>query len=224
MSEERKRNEEEEIIVNDRRPRFDVDEPVSPSKTPEAPKDVPRSHEEPEGHSGHDHDHDHEEELPPGTMREPKLEHILSFLAGMAMSHLGIDPETGVPDAGFSVRETTFMLRLMELFQESFRDKLSIAALSDRGELPAEEEPRLGHIPALLGALAINALGVDPRTGKQVRNPEPQAAKFYIDLMDLFLKESGDSLPVEDRDYIKDMLYQTRMFFVRQNDKSPRIV
>jgi len=216
MAEDRK-HQEEEIIVNDRRPRFDLDGPdvtaASTEKT--SVREEPEVHDELHDHAGED-----------GHLkapRAPKLEHILSFLAGMALSHLGIDPETGVPDAGFSVREARFMLSLMELFQDAFREKLSIAALSDRGELPAEEEPRLGHIPALLGALAINALGVDPRTGQQVRNPEPQAAQFYIDLMDLFLKESGDSLPVEDRDYIKDMLYQTRMFFVRQRDKGPKL-
>lgn len=223
MAEDQK-HPEEEIIVNDRRPRFDLDEPevsdVSSGKT--SVREEPEHHNDVHDHN-HDHGHDHEEEAHLKAPRSPKLEHILSFLSGMALSHLGIDPETGVPDAGFSVREARFMLRLMELFQEAFREKLSIAALSDRGELPAEEEPRLGHIPALLGALAINALGVDPRTGQQIRNPEPQAAQFYIDLMDLFLKESGDSLPVEDRDYIKDMLYQTRMFFVRQKDKGSKL-
>ncbi|MHB1563227.1 MAG: hypothetical protein ACYCXP_03915 [Leptospirillum sp.] len=216
MAEDRK-SQEEEIIVNDRRPRFDMDAPEEVVSTTEKAT----AGEEPESHGGmHDHAGEDGQTKAP---RAPKLEHILSFLAGMALSHLGIDPETGVPDAGFSVREARFMLSLMEMFQEAFRDKLPISALSDRGDLPAEEEPRLGHIPALLGALAINALGVDPRTGQQVRNPEPQAAQFYIDLMDLFLKESGDSLPVEDRDYIKDMLYQTRMFFVRQRDKGSKL-
>ncbi len=215
MAEDRN-HPEEEIIVNDRRPRFDLDGPDVSAASSEKP---PVEEETIRPEETHEHGEDSHLKAP----RAPKLEHILSFLSGMALSHLGIDPETGVPDVGFSVREAKFMLTLMELFQDAFREKLSIAALSDRGELPAEEEPRLGHIPALLGALAINALGVDPRTGQQIRNPEPQAAQFYIDLMDLFLKESGESLPVEDRDYIKDMLYQTRMFFVRQRDKGPKL-
>ncbi len=80
------------------------------------------------------------------------------------------------------------------------------------------EEPRLGHIPAILGAMAVHALGVDPQTGRPQGEGSVEAAKLYIDLLDYVSQTVGSSMTEEDRSYMKDILYQTKMFFVRMKD------
>lgn len=205
-----KDEKEPELIITDRRPRFDVEpetpsESSSPSSTASRPHDVAPEPERGPEVSG-----------PETPGMEIRLEQIMAILSGMALTHLSFDPETRLPDPTFSLREARFFLELMEKFRDAFKDKLSIAVT---GDSPIEEPAKLGHIPAILGGMAISALGVDPRTGRPERKPDFESARFLIDLMDLFVLEGEAALEPEERDYVKDMVYQAKMYFVRQRDQ-----
>lgn len=207
---------EPEIIISDRRPRFDVDEPEPPApsasvkeeKRDEVPPPSPESSRETSG-DGH----------PAGeTPGDHGLDQIFAILSGMVLNHLAFDPETRRPAQTFNIREARFFLGLMEAFQEAFQDKLPVALLDSR-PVEVDESPRLGHIPAILGGMAISALGVDPRTGRPERAPDFESAKLLIDLMDTFLREGESALGAEEKEYIKDMIYQAKMYFVSLKDR-----
>jgi hypothetical protein len=197
---------EPELIITDRRPRFDT-EPETPSEAPSKGSGP----DEPAHEAGHRHEA-LEDEVPAGI----RLEQILAILSGMVLTHLSFDPESRLPDPAFSLKEARFFLDLMEKFRDAFRDRLPIAVA---GEGTIEEPAKLGHIPAILGGMAISALGVDPRTGRPERKPDFESARFLIDLMDLFVREGEDALEPEEREYVKDMVYQAKMYFVRQRDQ-----
>ncbi len=214
-------DKESEFIISDRRPRYDLDEsqptPSSPerSEDPAAGKvrdenDVPLSDERTgEKESG---------SRPAPASDDAGLDQILAILSGMVLNHLAFDPETRRPAPSFNIREARFFLGLMEAFQEAFRDKLPVSLL-DNQPVEVEEAPRLGHIPAILGGMAISSLGVDPRTGRAERSPDFESSKFLIDLMDTFLREGEPALGPEEKEYIKDMIYQAKMYFVSLKDR-----
>lgn len=222
---DKKEEKEPELIITDRRPRFDADPDPGPESSPQGasmsppPVEEVRHHHEHEGHDhSHHHDlpedqHDHSGELP----QDARLEQILAVLSGMVLNHLAFDPETRRPVPSFSLKEARFFLGLMEKFQEAFQKHLPLAVM---GGPDADEEPKLGHIPAILGGMAISSLGVDPRTGRPERTPDFESARYLIDLMDLFVKEGEASLDPEEREYVKDMVYQSKMYFVSLKDRS----
>ncbi|MHB8422883.1 MAG: hypothetical protein ACYDAM_09000 [Leptospirales bacterium] len=221
-----KDEKEPELIITDRRPRFDVDPEPGPVVPPPAASSAAPKAEETHhhhGHEGHDDGHprqgesglhrDHAGE-PPG---EARLDQILAILSGMVLNHLAFDPETRRPIPSFSLKEARFFLGLMEKFQEAFNQHLPLSVMASPD---ADEDPKLGHIPAILGGMAISSLGVDPRTGKPERPPDFESARYLIDLMDLFVKEGESSLDPEEREYVKDMVYQAKMYFVSLKDRT----
>ena len=203
-----KGQEEPTVIINDRRVRYDSDEPVGvPDKNDagtrtESFSPPPSATEE-------------------KTLREKTEEaregRLLALLSGMVATHLFVDPSTGLPDERWSPREARFYLDLIDRYVAARGGAGLTGGL--REESPMDrEEPRLGHIPAILGAMAVHALGVDPQTGRPQGEGSVEAAKLYIDLLDYVSQTVGSSMTEEDRSYMKDILYQTKMFFVRMKD------
>lgn len=209
-----KDEKEPEIIITDRRPRFDAEEHSVPeSRAEERTEEEIRRHD-----GGHDHDHGHDHDADDGGLpKDARLEQILAVLSGMVLNHLAFDPETRRPVPSFNLKEARFFLGLMEKFQEAFQESLPLAVM---GGAESEEEPKLGHIPAILGGMAISSLGVDPRTGRPERTPDFESARYLIDLMDLFVKEGESALDPEEREYVKDMVYQAKMYFVSLKDRA----
>jgi hypothetical protein len=138
----------------------------------------------------------------------------------MTASHLFVDPATGLPDERFNPEEARFYLDLITLYEKSRGRQGVISPAADNAEALEKEPPRLGHIPAILGAMAVHALGVDPATGRPGGASNLDAARLYIDLLDFVSTTVADAMTEEDRSYMKDILYQTKMFFVRQKDLS----
>jgi hypothetical protein len=206
MSDQKNPESEPSIIINDRRMRFD-EEPAR-EEEPRTPT--------PEG--SHVKAESDEEKSLREKAEEAREGRLLALLSGMVASHLFVDPATGLPDERFSPSEARFYLDLIDLYAAA-RGKEGIM-----GQLPAEagpgekEPPRLGHIPAILGAMAVHALGVDPATGRPGGVSNMDAARLYIDLLDFVSGTVAGSMTAEDRDYMNDILYQTKMFFVRQRD------
>lgn len=203
-----KGQEEPTVIINDRRARYDSDEPVgAPDKSDagtraESFSPPPSATEE-------------------KTLREKTEEaregRLLALLSGMVATHLFVDPSTGLPDERWSPREARFYLDLIDRYVAARGGAGLTGGL--REESPADrEEPRLGHIPAILGAMAVHALGIDPQTGRPQGEGSLEAAKLYIELLDYVSQTVGSSMTEEDRSYMKDILYQTKMFFVRMKD------
>ncbi len=213
-----KEEKEPEIIITDRRPRFDAEEESARESRPGQPVEEAAHHHDGvhdhEGMGGHGHDHDADVEGPPKDVR---LEQVLAILSGMVLNHLAFDPETRRPVPSFSLKEARFFLGLMEKFQEAFQERLPLSVM---GGPVSEEEPKLGHVPAILGGMAISSLGVDPRTGRPERKPDFESARYLIDLMDLFVKEGESALDPEEREYVKDMVYQAKMYFVSLKDRA----
>ncbi len=199
MSDQKKPDSEPSIIINDRRMRFDEESAERASGQESAPQ------------SGESRNIGEEK-----TLREQSEEaregQLLALLSGMVASHLFVDPASGLPDERFNPEEARFYLDLIDLF--------AAARGKGRGLRPEaeKESARLGHIPAILGAMAVHVLGVDPSTGRPGGASNLEAARLYIDLLDFVSKTIGTSMTVEDREYMNDILYQTKMFFVRQKD------
>ena len=203
-----KGQEEPTVIINDRRVRYDSDEPVaSPDRSPSgAAAESASQSPSPAAEK---------------TLREKTEEaregRLLALLSGMVATHLFVDPSTGLPDERWSPREARFYLDLIDLYVAA-RGGAGVTG-DRREESPADsEEPRLGHIPAILGAMAVHALGIDPQTGRPGGEGSLEAAKLYIELLDYVSQTVGSSMTEEDRSYMKDILYQTKMFFVRMKD------
>ena len=207
MSDQQNPESEPSIIINDRRMRFDEEpareEAPRTQTTPEAPIAPPVT--------------DSEKSLREKA-EEAREGRLLALLSGMVASHLFVDPSTGLPDERFSPSEARFYLDLIDLYAAA-RGKEGIMGQIPPAAGPNEKEPpRLGHIPAILGAMAVHALGVDPATGRPGGIANMDAARLYIDLLDFVSGTVGGSMTAEDRDYMNDILYQTKMFFVRQRD------
>ncbi|MGL3710089.1 hypothetical protein ACSYAY_04395 [Leptospirillum ferriphilum] len=211
---------EAEFIISDRRPRYDLDE--TPSSREDQKKDTPADErtgtEKEQSFRDGSTIRNEKETSSTSSSSEAGLDQILALLSGMVLNHLAFDPETRRPAPSFNIREARFFLGLMETFQEAFRDKLPVSLL-DNQPVDVDEAPRLGHIPAILGGMAISALGVDPRTGKPERSPDFESSKLLIDLMDTFLQEGEPVLGAEEKEYIKDMIYQAKMYFVSLRDR-----
>ena len=202
MADESRKSDQEEpaVIINDRRARYDSDEPVptGPDPTPAAAAPA-------------------EEKTLREKTEEAREGRLLALLSGMVATHLFVDPSTGLPDERWSPREDRFYLDLIDLYSGA-RGGAGLTG-APTGESPVDrEEPRLGHIPAILGAMAVHALGVDPQTGRPEGAGSLEAAKLYIELLDYVSQTVGASMTEEDRSYMKDILYQTKMFFVRMKD------
>ncbi|AFS52309.1 hypothetical protein [Leptospirillum ferriphilum] len=211
---------EAEFIISDRRPRYDLDEPQSSpaeQKKDTSADERARTEKDPSFGEGSTIRKEKESPTPPPS-NEAGLDQILALLSGMVLNHLAFDPETRRPAPSFNIREARFFLGLMEAFQEAFRDKLPVSLL-DNQPVDVDEAPRLGHIPAILGGMAISALGVDPRTGRPERPPDFESSKLLIDLMDTFLREGEPVMGAEEKEYIKDMIYQAKMYFVSLKDR-----
>ena len=208
---------ESEFIISDRRPRYDVDEPELPASSAER-SEGPEDGKQKTGNGASPLGDTTNREEKTASSDETGLDQILAILSGMVLKHLAFDPDTRRPAPSFNVREARFFLGLMEAFQEAFRDKLPVSLL-DNQPVEVDEAPRLGHIPAILGGMAISALGVDPRTGRTERPPDFESSKFLIDLMDTFLREGEPALGPEEKEYIKDMIYQAKMYFVSLKDR-----
>ena len=202
-------SEEPALIINDRRMRFDEESSVAEPSSEASSNEEKRRREE-------------EEKAQEHSLREKKEEaregRLLALLSGMTASHLFVDPATGLPDERFNPEEARFYLDLISLYAQS-REKNGVFAHSTgNGDAGEKEPPRLGHIPAILGAMAVHALGVDPATGRSGGTANLDAARLYIDLLDFVSNTVADAMTEEDRNYMKDILYQTKMFFVRQKD------
>ncbi len=206
-------SEEPKVIINDRRVRYDVDEQAgTPGDNTSAPSSAPPS--PPEGLFSPTGEKSLREVAE--AAREGRL---LALLSGMVATHLYVDPATGLPDDRFSPREARFYLDLIDLYAVA-RGESTLLPSPAGPESPVErEEPRLGHIPAILGAMAVHALGIDPQTGRPGGEGNLEAAKLYIDLIDFVSGAVGSAMSEDDRSYMKDILYQTKMFFVRQKDR-----
>lgn len=196
--------EEPSVIINDRRIRFDEDNPPNVS----SPSDESRAEAAKE---------EEERSLREKT-EEAREGRLLALLAGMVASHLFVDPSTGFPDERFNPEEARFYLDLVSLYAESRGKKGLISRIPEEAGIGEKEPPRLGHIPAILGAMAVHALGVDPATGRPGAPANLDAARLYIDLLDFLSTTVGEAMTEEDRSYMQDILYQTKMFFVRQKD------
>ena len=200
--------EEPAVIINDRRVRYDSDEPASSSdRAATAAESAPSpSTTSSEG----------EKTLKEKT-EEAREGRLLALLSGMVATHLFVDPSTGLPDERWSPREARFYLDLIDLYVKA-RSGAGLTGGQPEESPVDREEPRLGHIPAILGAMAVHALGVDPQTGRPGGAGSLEAAKLYIELLDYVSQTVGSSMTEEDRSYMKDILYQTKMFFVRMKD------
>ncbi len=200
--------EEPAVIINDRRVRYDSDEPASSSdRAATAAESAPSPSTTSPG----------EEKTLKEKTEEAREGRLLALLSGMVATHLFVDPSTGLPDERWSPREARFYLDLIDLYVKARGGAGLTGGRSD--ESPVDrEEPRLGHIPAILGAMAVHALGVDPQTGRPGGAGSLEAAKLYIELLDTVSQTVGSSMTEEDRSYMKDILYQTKMFFVRMKD------
>jgi len=211
MSDQQNPESEPSLIINDRRMRFDEEAVREEPRTQSRPPEAKTAGEEPRS------ENESEKSLRQRA-EEAREGRLLALLSGMVASHLFVDPATGLPDERFSPAEARFYLDLIDLYAAA-RAKTGLLA-----ELPAEpgagekEPPRLGHIPAILGAMAVHALGVDPATGRPGGAANMEAARLYIDLLDFVSTSVAESMTAEDRDYMNDILYQTKMFFVRQRD------
>lgn len=202
-------SEEPSLIINDRRMRFD-DEAVT---TETAPREEDRSAE-----ARRQEERRAEERSLKEKTEEAREGRLLALLSGMAASHLFVDPATGLPDERFNPEEARFYLDLIALYAKSRGNSGVFSRLPETESAGEKESPRLGHIPAILGAMAVHALGVDPATGRPAGQGNLDAARLYIDLLDFVSSHVGDQMSEEDKDYMKDILYQTKMFFVRQKD------
>ncbi len=205
-------SEEPKVIINDRRVRYDVDEDAGSAggENPAASASAqPVSAPSPQT-----------EERSLREVAEAAREgRLLALLSGMVATHLYVDPATGFPDDRFSPREARFYLDLIDLYVAA-RGESALLPSPSAPESPVErEEPRLGHIPAILGAMAVHALGIDPQTGRPGGEGNLEAARLYIDLIDFVSGAVGSAMAEDDRSYMKDILYQTKMFFVRQKDR-----
>ena len=202
MADESRKSDQEEpaVIINDRRARYDSDEPVptGPDPTPTAAAPA-------------------EEKTLREKTEEAREGRLLALLSGMVATHLFVDPSSGLPDERWSPREARFYLDLIALYTEA-RGGTGVTGGMAEESSADREEPRLGHIPAILGAMAVHALGVDPQTGRPGGPGSLEAAKLYIELLDYVSQTVGASMTEEDRSYMKDILYQTKMFFVRMKD------
>ena len=207
MSDQKNPESEPSLIINDRRMRFD-EEPAreEASRTQAPPEASP---------SGTENDAEKSLREKAEEAREGRL---LALLSGMVASHLFVDPSTGLPDERFSPSEARFYLDLIDLYAAARGKEGLLDSLPAEGGPGEKEPPRLGHIPAILGAMAVHALGVDPATGRPGGVSNMDAARLYIDLLDFVSGTVAGSMTAEDRDYMNDILYQTKMFFVRQRD------
>ena len=200
--------EEPAVIINDRRVRYDSDEPASSSdKSATAAESAPSPSTTSPG----------EEKTLKEKTEEAREGRLLALLSGMVATHLFVDPSTGLPDERWSPREARFYLDLIDLYVKA-RGGAGLTGGQPEESPVDREEPRLGHIPAILGAMAVHALGVDPQTGRPGGAGSLEAAKLYIELLDYVSQTVGSSMTEEDRSYMKDILYQTKMFFVRMKD------
>ena len=200
--------EEPAVIINDRRVRYDSDEPASSSdKAATAAESAPSPSTTSPG----------EEKTLKEKTEEAREGRLLALLSGMVATHLFVDPSTGLPDERWSPREARFYLDLIDLYVKA-RGGAGLTGGQPEESPVDREEPRLGHIPAILGAMAVHALGVDPQTGRPGGAGSLEAAKLYIELLDYVSQTVGSSMTEEDRSYMKDILYQTKMFFVRMKD------
>lgn len=200
--------EEPAVIINDRRVRYDSDEPASSSdKAATAAESAPSPSTSSPG----------EEKTLREKTEEAREGRLLALLSGMVATHLFVDPSTGLPDERWSPREARFYLDLIDLYVKA-RGGAGLAGGQPEESPMDREEPRLGHIPAILGAMAVHALGVDPQTGRPGGAGSLEAAKLYIELLDYVSQTVGSSMTEDDRSYMKDILYQTKMFFVRMKD------
>lgn len=205
-------SEEPSLIINDRRMRFDEEGPVGDARSASSPPAEGRREEEEAARAQSD-----ERSLREKT-EEAREGRLLALLSGMTASHLFVDPSTGLPDERFNPEEARFYLDLISLYAKSRENRGVFKTLSESSEIGEKEPPRLGHIPAILGAMAVHALGVDPATGRSGGPANLDAARLYIDLLDFVSTTVSDAMTEEDRNYMKDILYQTKMFFVRQKD------
>jgi hypothetical protein len=200
--------EEPAVIINDRRVRYDSDEPASSSdRAATAAESAPSPSTSSPG----------EEKTLKEKTEEAREGRLLALLSGMVATHLFVDPSTGLPDERWSPREARFYLDLIDLYVKA-RGGAGLTGGQPEESPVDREEPRLGHIPAILGAMAVHALGVDPQTGRPGGAGSLEAAKLYIELLDYVSQTVGSSMTEEDRSYMKDILYQTKMFFVRMKD------
>ncbi|MCL5285378.1 MAG: DUF1844 domain-containing protein [Nitrospirae bacterium] len=212
MSDQKNQESEPSIIINDRRMRFDEEAAREESHRTESPRaEAPAPGESPRG------DSDGEKSLREKA-EEAREGRLLALLSGMVASHLFVDPATGLPDERFSPSEARFYLDLIDLYVAARGKNGILASLPPEPGAAEKEPPRLGHVPAILGAMAVHALGVDPATGRPGGAANMEAARLYIDLLDFVATKVADSMTAEDRDYMNDILYQTKMFFVRQRD------
>ena len=207
MSDQNNPESEPSTIINDRRMRFDEESGAAAPPPEEAPR------------SGREEQHEEEKSLREQA-EEVREGRLLALLCGMVASHLFVDPATGFPDERFNPQEARFYLDLIEIYSSARGTTGLLSVIPNDSAMAEKEPPRLGHIPAILGAMAVHALGVDPATGRPGGGANLDAARLYIDLLDFVSKTVADSMTEEDRTYMNDILYQTKMFFVRQRDLS----
>jgi hypothetical protein len=101
--------------------------------------------------------------------------------------------------------------------EEAKREKERLEQESQEAqEQGAPAEPSLLEVVQMIAVQALASLGqfADPRTGQPMQ-PNPPAAKHFIDLLGLFIEKVGDQWDPQEKQHADATLNELQMAFVQ---------
>lgn len=96
---------------------------------------------------------------------------------------------------------------------EAKREKERLA--SQTAERPKLPEPSFAELVNIIVVQAMAALGLLSGPGGQRVPPDPEAAKHFIDMLQLVEDKTKNNLTAEEKALLDQVLYETRMAFVQ---------